>query len=52
MSRSSGEDMLLQKIPMPAPLSDADRESARRVVCANAVDACEAETLLSMLGLL
>lgn len=52
MSRGSGEDMLLQKIPMPPPMTDEQKNAARRVVCGNAVDSCEAETMLAMLGLL
>lgn len=51
-SRTVGAEMLLQKIPVPPPLTDELRDAARRVVCANADDAAEAETLLAMLGLL
>lgn len=51
-TRTVGEDMLLQKIPVPPPLTDEQKDSARRVVCANSDTAAEAETMLAMLGLL
>lgn len=47
-----GEDMLLQQIPVPPKPTDEQIAQARLVVCSNADDSAEAETMLAMLGLL
>jgi hypothetical protein len=47
-----GEDMLLQQIPMPLKPTQEMIDKARLAVCSNVVDADEARTMLSMLGLL
>jgi hypothetical protein len=52
MPGRGGEDMLLQKIPVPYPPTEDQIAQARLVVCANCFDSIEAETMLAMLGLL
>jgi hypothetical protein len=49
---SSGEDMLLQRIPVVNPPTGDQLARARLVVCDQAKDATEAGELLAMLGLL
>lgn len=46
------EDLILQQFPPVSEPSPQDAARARKVVCANAVNADEAKTLLDMLGLL
>jgi hypothetical protein len=46
------EDLMLQNIPIPGPVSDDQRHRAKMTVCSNAVDTQEAVHLLSMLGLI
>jgi hypothetical protein len=46
------EDMLLQQSPLPPRPTLEQTVKARMVVCSNAKDAVEAETMLAMLGLL
>ena len=50
--KARSEDLLLQQIPLPPKPTAEQSEAARMVVCANAHDAVEAETMLAMLGLL
>jgi hypothetical protein len=49
---SSGEDMLLQQIPIAHPPTADQIARARLVVCDQATDATEAGEFLAMLGLL
>ena len=46
------DDLLLTKIPVAYPPTPEQKDKARLTVCRHAVDAREAEILLSMLGLL
>lgn len=50
--KARSEDMLLQQIPLPPKPTQEQFDQARKVVCSNANDAAEAETMLAMLGLL